>query len=958
MRIDKIEIDAFGGLTGFSLELGEGFQVLLGGNEEGKTTLMSFLKMMFYSKVARSRSLEHNLRKKYAPWDGSPMGGAVEFCVGKRRYRLQKSFGDTPAKDMMLLLDLAAGEPVPLGRDEEVGKWAFDLDLESFERSCFIGRVGRIPPPGGADDVARRLLSNLADSGQEELSSRTVLDNLQEAREELISKNGKKGLLVEARERLEEKKREKQQGLAQMREQEETLAQCRALEGQLEEAKALEGKLAALAAQQQLGRLDELLVKAGTMDTLAAQLARPGMELAQIPAFLAELEEKKQALQSAYGTYTGLAQREPAALEDLMEEGDYHRALALEERAAAGRGLKTALESALLPAAAVCREKSALEKAAGEKTLAAEQSAKALEAREREDMALAAREGERAGELAALQTELEGMQPLWEARMALAAKGVETAQNAGTGLLERPGGGAGRWVLALLIGGAVLAAYYVTNYLPVLAGFALALLPVVAGGLLAGRRQEKAGLQVQRGLAEALQTHLETEKQIALERQGFQEKMDALLGELQEISADRQALAGELEQLARTREALAQAQREQTRAQLALEEALASYQRQENYLGPALAAARAAGVEFPELPDPQQPDAAALLDQLDDGQRKTIRELQGLLDKYTCISTEALREKWMRQQAETGSRQVLAQTRGSMEQARRELCDACSRYEPVENLQQAQEVLDKLGERWHRYRELEAWVKSTAGGMGLASADTGHLLGERSRLAELAHRWDTAGLEEEPLRQALDRLRREDPAPRLAALQARLRFPERAPDEIEAEMEELRGSIAHMEERYDHLGLALELMSRAAEEMRQSFGPRLNESTGEILAQLTGGRYRQVLVTKDYEVRVRQGNHFREHEFLSDGAVDQVYLALRLALSRMISQREDPLPLVLDDVLMQYDDHRARRCLRYLAGLCTMEGMQMLLFTCHGHIAALAREIPAPVLPLRAEAPV
>jgi uncharacterized protein YhaN len=77
-----------------------------------------------------------------------------------------------------------------------------------------------------------------------------------------------------------------------------------------------------------------------------------------------------------------------------------------------------------------------------------------------------------------------------------------------------------------------------------------------------------------------------------------------------------------------------------------------------------------------------------------------------------------------------------------------------------------------------------------------------------------------------------------------------------------------------------------------------------------------------------------------EASALSDGTLDQLYLALRVAsLERLIESR-GPLPLLLDDVLVHFDDQRAAAALSVLGALA--KKTQVILFTHHRRIVDLA----------------
>jgi uncharacterized protein YhaN len=86
-----------------------------------------------------------------------------------------------------------------------------------------------------------------------------------------------------------------------------------------------------------------------------------------------------------------------------------------------------------------------------------------------------------------------------------------------------------------------------------------------------------------------------------------------------------------------------------------------------------------------------------------------------------------------------------------------------------------------------------------------------------------------------------------------------------------------------------------------------------------------------------------------EIDALSDGTVDALYLALRLAVVQEHNTRHEPLPFVADDLLLNLDNKRAQAALRTLAAIATSS--QVLLFTHHAHMADLARiAVPPPLL--------
>jgi uncharacterized protein YhaN len=86
-----------------------------------------------------------------------------------------------------------------------------------------------------------------------------------------------------------------------------------------------------------------------------------------------------------------------------------------------------------------------------------------------------------------------------------------------------------------------------------------------------------------------------------------------------------------------------------------------------------------------------------------------------------------------------------------------------------------------------------------------------------------------------------------------------------------------------------------------------------------------------------------------EIDALSDGTVDSLYLALRLAVVQEHNARREPVPFVADDLLLNLDNKRAQAALRTLAAMAASD--QVLLFTHHAHIVDLARiAVPPPIL--------
>ncbi len=165
--------------------------------------------------------------------------------------------------------------------------------------------------------------------------------------------------------------------------------------------------------------------------------------------------------------------------------------------------------------------------------------------------------------------------------------------------------------------------------------------------------------------------------------------------------------------------------------------------------------------------------------------------------------------------------------------------------------------------------------------------------------------------------------------------------PEKAEKELLGISEKL--SVANFE--YDALALAIDTIDEAEVELKGRFSPEIEKRTSEIFKHLCGGSFELVKIkNSDFEMQVSKGaaSAPREALSLSQGTVDELYFALRLALFEAIVPEDTAPPLVLDDAFVNFDDERMKKALDLLFE--KSRERQIIIFSCHTREAEYLKE--------------
>jgi uncharacterized protein YhaN len=160
---------------------------------------------------------------------------------------------------------------------------------------------------------------------------------------------------------------------------------------------------------------------------------------------------------------------------------------------------------------------------------------------------------------------------------------------------------------------------------------------------------------------------------------------------------------------------------------------------------------------------------------------------------------------------------------------------------------------------------------------------------------------------------------------------------------IQQSIESQRSQLRDHVERWASLALAEKVLERALEQFQREHQDDVLAEARRLFCQLTGGKH--------VDIRRGFGESFtavgiegdeRRPDQLSRGTQEQLYLAFRLAFVKHYCRDREPLPFVMDDVLVNFDPERASYTMEALLELS--QHVQIIFLTCHPTTVELVRQ--------------
>jgi uncharacterized protein YhaN len=157
-------------------------------------------------------------------------------------------------------------------------------------------------------------------------------------------------------------------------------------------------------------------------------------------------------------------------------------------------------------------------------------------------------------------------------------------------------------------------------------------------------------------------------------------------------------------------------------------------------------------------------------------------------------------------------------------------------------------------------------------------------------------------------------------------------------------------TISELTQRYEQIQKAKEEIQAIedakkniediAMEVRSSFGKKLNERASYYMSKITDGKYDNITIDEQLNISINGKHSLLSTSKLSKGTMEQIYMALRLAATDIIFEKEK-MPILLDDAFVMYDNKRMGNTMKFLS-----RGMeQVVVFSCHTREKVMADKL-------------
>lgn len=168
--------------------------------------------------------------------------------------------------------------------------------------------------------------------------------------------------------------------------------------------------------------------------------------------------------------------------------------------------------------------------------------------------------------------------------------------------------------------------------------------------------------------------------------------------------------------------------------------------------------------------------------------------------------------------------------------------------------------------------------------------------------------------------------------------------------DLQNKREALKSKLASEYQEWVISKVILAILNKEKQEYEKEKQPSVIKYSSSIFSQLTAGEYERIsisLTDDDVKIHTVEGK-IRDIDSLSRGTKEQLLLALRMGFIQAYEDKNEPLPIVLDDVMVNFDNYRSASFANILSDFT--KDRQALVFTCHKHVRDLFTEQGAKII--------
>jgi len=179
MLLRNIQINGFGKLEDTNIDLKNGLNLIIGENESGKSTLMEFIKGIFYGVNKNKNGKDYSDFEKFKPWNEATFSGKMTYNIDNEEYVVYRDFNrnNTKVYDKMGI-DITNDFDKDKARGAAVGVQHLGMDEDTFDNSVFV-RQKEIKVNELSQNTMIQKLTNIIQSGDEDVSYQTTIKKLE-----------------------------------------------------------------------------------------------------------------------------------------------------------------------------------------------------------------------------------------------------------------------------------------------------------------------------------------------------------------------------------------------------------------------------------------------------------------------------------------------------------------------------------------------------------------------------------------------------------------------------------------------------------------------------------------------------------------------------------------------------------------------------------------------------------